>query len=118
MEIEAAMAEASRGFLPRNSAAFADPRGAILIDDAKSFFSTRNRRYDLIISEPSNPWVSGVSGLFTREFYRRMRTPPRTRRAAGAVDAALRDGPRAGRVGDARARRGVRALRGVRAERP
>jgi len=73
VEIESAMAEASRGFMPRNSAAFADPRGAILIDDAKTFFSTRNRRYDLIISEPSNPWVSGVSSLFTREFYRRIR---------------------------------------------
>ena len=73
IEIEAAMAEASRGFLPRNSAAFADPRGTILIDDAKTFFSTRNRRYDLIISEPSNPWVSGVAGLFTREFYDRIR---------------------------------------------
>jgi len=73
VEIESAMAEASRGFMPRNSAAFADPRGAIFIDDAKSFFSTRNRSYDLIISEPSNPWVSGVSSLFTREFYRRIR---------------------------------------------
>jgi spermidine synthase len=73
VEIEAAMAEASRGFMPRNSGAFADPRGAILIEDAKSFFSTRDRRYDLIISEPSNPWVSGVSSLFTREFYRRIR---------------------------------------------
>jgi predicted membrane-bound spermidine synthase len=73
VEIEAAMAEAARGFMPRNSGAFADPRGAILIDDAKSFFSTRNRRYDLVISEPSNPWVSGVSSLFTREFYRRIR---------------------------------------------
>jgi spermidine synthase len=73
VEIEPAMAEAARGFLPRNSNAFADPRGAILIDDAKSYFSTRNRRYDLVISEPSNPWVSGVSSLFTREFYRRIR---------------------------------------------
>ncbi|TAK84552.1 MAG: spermine synthase [Betaproteobacteria bacterium] len=73
VEIEAAMARAARGFMPRNSGAFADPRGAILIDDAKSFFSTRHRRYDLIISEPSNPWVSGVSSLFTREFYRRIR---------------------------------------------
>jgi spermidine synthase len=73
IEIESAMAEASRGFIPRNSAAFADPRSRILIDDAKTFFSTRNRRYDLVISEPSNPWVSGVSSLFTREFYRRIR---------------------------------------------
>ncbi|MBC7803095.1 MAG: hypothetical protein H7Y16_04380, partial [Candidatus Parcubacteria bacterium] len=72
VEIEAAMAEAARGFAPRNSAAFLDPRGSIWIDDAKSFFATRNRRYDILISEPSNPWVSGVSGLFTREFYRRI----------------------------------------------
>ena len=74
VEIEPAMAEAARGFLPRNSAAFVDPRGEILIDDAKTFFSTRNRRYDIIVSEPSNPWVSGVSSLFTREFYRRIRS--------------------------------------------
>src|SRR5258706_2991219 len=73
VEIESAMAEASRGFMPRNSGAFADPRGAILIDDAKTVFAARSRRYDLIVSEPSNPWVSGVSGLFTREFYRRIR---------------------------------------------
>ncbi len=74
VEIEAAMAEASRGFSPRNGAAFADPRGTIIIDDAKSFFSTHNRRYDIIVSEPSNPWVSGVASLFTDEFYRRIRT--------------------------------------------
>ncbi len=73
VEIESAMAEASRRFAPRNGAAFADPRGAILIDDAKTYFSTHSRRYDLIISEPSNPWVSGVASLFTREFYARVR---------------------------------------------
>jgi len=73
VEIEPAMAEASRGFMPRNSGAYADPRGAIVFDDAKSFFAAGRRRYDLIISEPSNPWVSGVASLFTREFYRRMK---------------------------------------------
>jgi spermidine synthase len=73
IEIEAAMAEAARGFAPRNNAAFLDPRGRIWIDDAKTFFATRGRRYDIVISEPSNPWVSGVSSLFTREFYHRIR---------------------------------------------
>jgi len=73
IEIESAMAQASRGFAPRNSAAFADPRSRIHIDDAKTYFSTHNRRYDVIISEPSNPWVSGVSSLFTVEFYRMAR---------------------------------------------
>jgi len=70
IEIEPAMAEASRRFAPVNSNAFADPRSHIIFDDAKTFFSTHNRKYDIIISEPSNPWVSGVSSLFTAEFYR------------------------------------------------
>jgi hypothetical protein len=70
IEIEPAMAEASRRFAPINSNAFADPRSHIIFDDAKTFFSTHNRKYDIIISEPSNPWVSGVSSLFTGEFYR------------------------------------------------
>jgi len=73
IEIEPAMAEASRRFAPRNSNAFADPRSHIVFDDAKTFFSTHNRKYDIIISEPSNPWVSGVSSLFTAEFYRLVR---------------------------------------------
>jgi predicted membrane-bound spermidine synthase len=73
IEIEPAMAEASRRFAPRNSNAFADPRSHIVFDDAKTFFSTRNRKYDIIVSEPSNPWVSGVSSLFTSEFYRLVR---------------------------------------------
>ncbi len=70
IEIEPAMAEASQRFSPRNTNAFADPRSRIIFDDAKTFFSTHNRKYDIIVSEPSNPWVSGVSSLFTGEFYR------------------------------------------------
>jgi predicted membrane-bound spermidine synthase len=73
VEIEPAMAEASRQFAPRNTNAFADPRSHIVFDDAKTYFSTHNRKYDIIISEPSNPWVSGVSSLFTTEFYRLVR---------------------------------------------
>ena len=73
IEIEPAMAEASRLFAPVNANAFADPRSRIVFDDAKTYFSTRNRKYDIIVSEPSNPWVSGVSSLFTREFYRHVR---------------------------------------------
>ena len=70
IEIEPQVVELARGFHPRNARAYADPRSHIHIDDAKSFFSTQRQRYDLIISEPSNPWVSGVAGLFSQEFYR------------------------------------------------
>ena len=63
------MFEAARGFLPRNQRTFNDPRSHIYIDDAKTFFSAHHNSYDIIISEPSNPWVSGVASLFSDEFY-------------------------------------------------
>lgn len=70
IEIESKMVEAARLFGPAVERVFIDPRSKIYIDDAKTFFSTYNKKYDLIISEPSNPWVSGVAGLFSEEFYR------------------------------------------------
>ncbi|MEO7986988.1 MAG: spermidine synthase [Gemmatimonadales bacterium] len=73
IEIEPQMIEGSRIFAPANRRAFEDPRSEIVIDDAKSYFASAHRRFDLIMSEPSNPWVSGVSGLFTTEFYGRVR---------------------------------------------
>ena len=73
IEIEPQMIEGSKLFLPANRRTFDDPRSEIVIDDAKSYFASAQRRFDLIMSEPSNPWVSGVSGLFTTEFYGRVR---------------------------------------------
>lgn len=73
IEIEPAMVAGSRVFTPVNRRVFEDPRSRIVIDDAKAFFAAANARFDLILSEPSNPWVSGVSGLFTTEFYHRIR---------------------------------------------
>jgi len=73
LEIEPQMIEGSRLFYPANRRVFDDPRSTIVIDDAKSYFASEQHRYDLIVSEPSNPWVSGVSGLFTTEFYGRIR---------------------------------------------
>jgi spermidine synthase len=73
IEIEPAMVAGSRVFYPANRRVFEDPRSRIVISDAKAFFAASNARFDLILSEPSNPWVSGVSGLFTTEFYHRIR---------------------------------------------
>ncbi len=70
IEIEREMVEGARNFGSYVGRAFTDPRSRIYIEDAKTFFSAHNRKYDIIISEPSNPWVSGVSGLFSEEFYR------------------------------------------------
>jgi hypothetical protein len=72
IEIEPRMVDGSRVFEPANRRVFEDPRSRHVFDDAKSYFAATSTRYDIILSEPSNPWVSGVSGLFTREFYHRV----------------------------------------------
>lgn len=70
VEIEQAMVDGACGFGPFVERAYTDPRSRIYIDDAKTYFSSHNARYDIIVSEPSNPWVSGVANLFSEEFYR------------------------------------------------
>jgi spermidine synthase len=73
IEIEPEILNAARGFMPANERAYNDKRSTFVIDDAKSYFASSGRKFDLILSEPSNPWVSGVSGLFTKEFYGRVK---------------------------------------------
>jgi spermidine synthase len=73
IEIEPAMVEAVSAFRRANARAYDDPRSRIHYEDAKTFFSVRRERYDVIVSEPSNPWVSGVASLFSTEFYRDVR---------------------------------------------
>jgi spermidine synthase len=73
IEIEPFMVEAARqGFGPRIQNVFEDPRSHVIYEDAKTFFASTREPYDLIVSEPSNPWVSGVSTLFSDEFYDRI----------------------------------------------
>lgn len=69
IEIEPAMVEGAKFFGDRVSRAYTDPRSRIIIDDAKAVFAANKEKYDIIISEPSNPWISGVGNLFSKEFY-------------------------------------------------
>jgi spermidine synthase len=73
IEIEPEMLRASRVFAPANHRVFDDPRSTFAIEDARSYFASQGERFDLILSEPSNPWVAGVSGLFTTEYYAHVR---------------------------------------------
>jgi spermidine synthase len=73
IEIESAIVEAAAGYKPRVARAYEDPRSQLHIEDAKSYFAANQRRYDIIVSEPSNPWVSGVASLFSQEFYATIR---------------------------------------------
>lgn len=74
IEIEPAIVEGAQLFGDTVSKVYHDPRSHIHYEDAKTFFSSRKSKYDLIVSEPSNPWVSGVASLFTDEFYTQIKT--------------------------------------------
>jgi len=39
------------------------------VNDARNHLLVTERNYDVIISEPSNPWIPGAANLFTREFF-------------------------------------------------
>jgi hypothetical protein len=47
-----------------------NPKCRVLLGDAREMLITSPRRYDLIFSEPSNPYRAGIASLFTTEFYR------------------------------------------------
>jgi len=70
IEIEPEVLAASRFFHGVNGRAERQPRVHVVFDDARSFFLTTNRTYDLVVSEPSNPWMAGTSALFSRDYYR------------------------------------------------
>ncbi len=69
VEIEPAMVEGAKLIGDSVERTFTDPRSHIIIEDAKTYFARRRVQYDIIMSEPSNPWVSGVATLFSTEFY-------------------------------------------------
>ncbi len=69
VEIEKAVLPAARFFEDLNRRALDDPRVRLVIGDGRNFLRVRPDRYDVIISEPSNPWMAGVANLFSREHY-------------------------------------------------
>lgn len=73
VEISPEVARAARLFGPYNDQVLENPRVHLTLDDAKSFLRSTDRKYDVIISEPSNPWMAGVSGVFSREYYENCR---------------------------------------------
>jgi len=74
VEIEPAVIHAAPYLEELNRGVLRDPRVHIILDDGRNFLLTTRERYDLIVSEPSNPWIAGVAGLFTDEFYREVRS--------------------------------------------
>jgi len=70
VEISTAVIEGSRFFGPFNHHALDDDRLTTILEDGRNHVALSDKKYDVIISEPSNPWISGVGALFTVEFFR------------------------------------------------
>ncbi len=73
VEISPAVIEGSRFFEPFNHNALKDPRVRLILEDGRNHITLTEKKYDVIISEPSNPWISGVGALFTQDFYKLVR---------------------------------------------
>jgi spermidine synthase len=69
VEIAAEVVECNSFFKDENYDFTKDPRVKIHIDDAITQLKTTQKKYDYIISEPSNPWIAGISNLYTVDFF-------------------------------------------------
>jgi spermidine synthase len=69
VELEPATIKGSKFFEHVNNQPLNDGRVKLIIDDARTYLRVTPTRYDIIVSEPSHPWVPGVANLFTEEFF-------------------------------------------------
>jgi spermidine synthase len=73
VEISPAVLRLDPLFANDNDYVLTDPRVHVHVDDGQSFLRTTPTRYDVIVSEPSNPWIAGIGDLFTVDFFRAAR---------------------------------------------
>jgi spermidine synthase len=73
VELEPAVLSFAPLFSAVNGDVLAKPHVRAIVDDARSALQLTKEQFDVIVSEPSNPWVAGVATLYTPEFYRIVR---------------------------------------------
>ncbi len=73
VEIEPAVVEGARAFGAVNGRPLETGRVRVVAEDARTWLLATRQEFDVIVSEPSNPWLSGPAKLFTAEFFRRVR---------------------------------------------
>ncbi len=71
VELEPAVVEATRHFEDVNNRPLEDARLRLVSNDGRNFIYTTDEKFDVIVSEPSNPWLTGVANLFTLEYFKR-----------------------------------------------
>jgi spermidine synthase len=69
VELERAILHVAEVCAPVNRSVLSSPKLHVVIGDAREYLLTSRESYDVIFSEPSNPYRAGISSLFTEEFY-------------------------------------------------
>ncbi len=69
LEINHQVVEASQFFLPWNNDVLSSSKTNLIIQDARAHLQLTHKKYDVIVSEPSNPWMAGLATLFTRNMF-------------------------------------------------
>jgi spermidine synthase len=72
-EIEPAVVEAAAFFERENRRVLQDPRVRVAAADGRNYLQSAPGTYDVVISQPSDLWISGVANLFSLEFYEMIR---------------------------------------------
>ncbi|WP_434380004.1 fused MFS/spermidine synthase [Melittangium boletus] len=73
VEIEPAIVEVARQCADINERVLDNPKVHVIFDDAREVLLASKKTYDIIFSEPSNPYRAGISSLFSQEFYQAVR---------------------------------------------
>jgi spermidine synthase len=61
-------------FTPFNNDCLNDPRTRLVVQDGRNHLELTNEKYDMVISEPSNPWMSGLANLYSLDFFKLVRS--------------------------------------------
>jgi len=69
LEISPEVVEASKYFAAENYDGLRDARARVIVGDGRTHLMLGRETFDMIVSEPSNPWMAGIASLFTREFF-------------------------------------------------
>ncbi|MBN1627352.1 MAG: fused MFS/spermidine synthase, partial [Deltaproteobacteria bacterium] len=70
LEINDQVIKAAEIFSTWNNNCLTDPRTRIIMQDGRNHLELTDKRYDVIVSEPSNPWMAGMANLFTLDYFR------------------------------------------------
>ncbi len=69
VELEPSVIHAGRAVAQGEIPTLLDPRVRLDYNDARNTLLLEDERYDIIVSQPSHPWLAGAANVFTTQFF-------------------------------------------------